>query len=159
MLERQYANALLSKHWSGRTLPIDPAAIASAEGVRVSPFGWEELAAASGWYRLVDGQPVIYFNPAEVPTRQRFTIAHELGHHAMAHGPRPRDGAAAFNLMNYDPIEASANRFAAELLMPEATVRLMASNKNYASVQSLASAFNVSEVAMKYRLKNLGIIS
>lgn len=158
MIERQYANALLAKHWSGRTLPIDPAAIASSEGVGVTPFGFDELAAASGWYRLVDGRPVIFYNPTEAPTRQRFTIAHELGHHAMAHGPRPRDGAAAFNLMNYDPIEASANRFAAELLMPEATLRLMVADRNYASIQSLASAFNVSEVAMTYRLKNLGIV-
>jgi len=60
--------------------------------------------------------------------------------------------------MNYDPIEASANRFAAELLMPEATLRLMVADRNYASIQSLASAFNVSEVAMTYRLKNLGIV-
>jgi Zn-dependent peptidase ImmA (M78 family) len=61
--------------------------------------------------------------------------------------------------MNYDPVESSANRFAAELLMPESAVRSMISDKAYSNLSALATAFNVSEVAMKYRLKNLGLVS
>lgn len=60
-------------------------------------------------------------------------------------------------MYNFDPIEVEANRFAAELLMPEAAVRHYVQH-GIISISELARTFAVSEVAMKYRLKNLGIL-
>lgn len=159
MTEQNVANSLLDRHWANQTLPVDPVAIARAEGVPVYSFDLDEVATASGWYKFVNGKPAIFFNPTEVETRRRFTVAHELGHHVLKHGPRPRDGAAEFNLLNYDPLEASANRFAAELLMPAVAVRSFVVDRGIASLHKLAEIFNVSEVAMKYRLTNLGLIA
>lgn len=50
-----------------------------------------------------------------------------------------------------------ATHFAAELLMPEHSVRWLVEQGNF-FLASLASMFAVSEVAMKYRLKNLGLL-
>lgn len=158
MREKEIAADLLRKHWAGKQAPIDPAAIAAAEGIRLLPLDAESAATASGWYKLDEGRPTILFNAGEAATRRRFTIAHELGHYALGHGPRPRDSAAAFNLLNHDRVETEANRFAAELLMPAAQVRSML-DSGVVALSALANAFGVSEVAMKFRLMNLGFIS
>ena len=147
-------NALLAHFWAGRSLPVDPAEIARRRGVEVKPLNGP--SSDSGWFLFVEGKPTIFYNQYESANRQRFTIAHELAHYELEHGPRPRDSAAAFNLYNFDPVESEANRFAAELLMPESWVRWYVDNATV-SVTALANAFQVSEVAMKYRLKNLGL--
>jgi Zn-dependent peptidase ImmA (M78 family)/transcriptional regulator with XRE-family HTH domain len=49
--------------------------------------------------------PVVLLNAGTPPERQRFTLAHELGHMVMHQVPHPEQ-------------EKQANRFAAELLMP-----------------------------------------
>lgn len=61
------------------------------------------------------GPPIIFYNSACSIGRQRFTIAHELGHLMLGHRgdllnrePSPRD----------NPIEREANIFAARLLAP-----------------------------------------
>lgn len=149
--ERSTANQVLARYWSGRTLPVDPFEIARQVGLSLlTTFD------ASGWYK--PNQGVIYYNPSEPYVRQRFTVAHELGHHFLNHGERPRDGVAQFNMYNFDPVEAQANRFAAELLMPAATVEFFARSNATNSVAYMAKQFYVSEVAMTNRLKNLGYL-
>ncbi|WP_329888283.1 ImmA/IrrE family metallo-endopeptidase [Stenotrophomonas sepilia] len=148
--ERDLVNSLLSRYWAGRTLPIDPFEIASMVGLRIAP-----IFDASGWYKAQER--TIYFNPTEPLVRQRFTVAHELGHHFLNHGDRPRDSAPQFST-TADPIEAQANRFAAELLMPAGSVRLLIVDHKVADISTLAQYFNVSEIAMKYRLMNLGYL-
>lgn len=150
-LERNLVNQLLSHYWAGRTLPIDPFEIASMVGLNIAP-----IFDASGWYK--PQERTIYFNPTEPLVRQRFTVAHELGHHFFNHGERPRDSAPQFSAYA-DPVEAQANRFAAELLMPEGSVRLLIVDHKVTDISTLAQHFNVSEIAMKYRLKNLGYIA
>lgn len=154
---RSHANALLAHYWAGKSLPVDPIAIAIARGIDVRPFAPGDAGTASGWFHFDGDMPTIRYNSTESENRQRFTIAHELGHFELAHGSRKRDSAAEFNMYNFDPIEVEANRFAAELLMPEAAVRHYVQHGNI-SISELARTFAVSEVAMKYRLKNLGIL-
>ncbi len=150
-IERSIANKVLATYWSGRTLPVDPFEIARQAGLSLVP-----AFDASGWYK--PNQRTIHYNPSEPYVRQRFTVAHELGHHFMNHGERPRDGVAQFNMYNFDPVEVQANRFAAELLMPAATVEFFARNNTTNSVAYMAKQFYVSEVAMTNRLKNLGYL-
>jgi len=158
MNERDIATKVLNTYWDGKPIPVNPALLAEAAGVSVRACSNAELGGASGWYRQPDGKPVILFNASEPTTRQRFTIAHELGHHVLQHGERPRDNSSAF--MNpYEAVEVSANRFAAEVLMPVHAVRVMVEERQVTSITELANAFCVSEPAMIYRLKNLGYIS
>lgn len=107
---------------------------------------------------MVSREPTIQYDATEYGPRARFTIAHELGHHVMEHGNRFRDNAGSFSAINYDPVEVSANRFAAELLMPYAVVERFVKDEGITDVAVLADRFDVSQVAMRYRLKNLGLL-
>lgn len=165
MLERQWAEHLIQQHWAPRPTPVDPVAIARAMGVEVrfcSPFEDDFAFGASGTFEYEGNRPVIRVNAGDSPNRQRFTIAHELGHHILGHavgGKRFRDTSATLSGGSYDPVEVSANRFAAELVMPAYSVKVMVEDRRVSSIAELASAMGVSEIAMQIRLKNLGYIS
>lgn len=153
------ASNTLNEHWDGY-LPVDPIRIAKQMGISV--FAEPELAtvgASGDCYFDSKGFPVIRYNPNEPATRQRFTIAHELGHILMGH-IQPGQRAHRDPLRSYDeyyerPMERQANDFAAQLLMPESVVKMIA--KNTPSSRELARQFNVSPDAMGYRVKNLGV--
>ena len=70
----------------------------------------------------------------------------------MGHGERARDTKKQLRLK--DPVEFSANRFAAAILMPEELVEKAIQERT--SVSDMARSFGVSEEAMGYRLQNLG---
>lgn len=120
----------------------------------------------------------IWANPTECETRKRFTKAHEIGH--LVHDIFPslddssanesfidrldrREGSSSF-------IEQRANRFAAQLLMPANLVRkevskLVSLYKEREekisldqAIETLATSFNTSKDAMKFRLMNLNLI-
>lgn len=95
------------------------------------------------------------------PKRRRFSIGHELGHFLIpTHMPREGEGfsCSLADLRSADTrernrhkrIEAEANRFAAQLLMPPARIRsqLRSRQPDLAEVVQLAHGFNVSKEAM-----------
>jgi len=97
--------------------------------------------------------------------RQRFTIAHELGHfmlHADLIGEGVDDNKAYrsgpdgrfYNQAIGDREEAEANRFAARILIPKPKVMEVAAINT--DVATLAKQFQVSPAAMEIRLKSLG---
>lgn len=119
-------------------------------------------------------QPVLGVNSYHSSSRQRFTIAHELGH-LVLHEGRPmivdhvvrvrfnlRDGTSS---LATDKQEIEANRFAAELLMPrdwiirevEAALEREHDLDEETLVQDMAELCEVSPQAMEYRLINLGV--
>lgn len=117
----------------------------------------------------------IRINKYEPLVRQRFTIAHEIGHILLGHeGISFRDpNYQMYNDLIMRAKEANANSFAAELLMPKTLVRDVIDNsiKNLgfdsksmfsdADIDYLAyyaaNDMGVSITALKYRLKNLKI--
>lgn len=98
----------------------------------------------------------IYINTNEPYTRQMFTIAHELGHYFL-HSHLAEDIIyREKNETKNRPEETEADAFAAELLMPEDTIRLYWPIAE--SIQQLADIFGVSFSAMSVRLRTLGYI-
>lgn len=110
-------------------------------------------------------------NATQSPVRQRFTIAHEIGHLVLHPGRQVfldhrvnfRDVTSSLAV---DRDEIQANAFAAELLMPAdmvlAECRRAAAAGTLATagfVADLAAIFDVSTEAMGHRLTNLGIRS
>ena len=106
--------------------------------------------------------------------RQRFTIAHELGHLQLHPGkPMIIDKLVRVDFREdghrwaSDRQEREANQFAATLLMPEKMVRDQADAivgagqavSEEGMIETLASVFDVSRQAMRYRLVNLDILS
>lgn len=152
--EQKVADLVRSKAGLPDAPAIDLDAIAERWGVEVHYMDEDDAMrdGASGQFLLRNGRPVILINPLRAQTHQRFTFAHELGHFFMRHGPRARDTKA--QLQKRDPVEFSANRFAAELLMPEDHVRDAV--RSATPLYQMARQFGVSEEAMGYRLKNLG---
>lgn len=105
------------------------------------------------WYAPPDQKPTIVVNENDPPVRQRFTIAHEIGHFILKHG-------AQFCCLSKSTftktIENHANTFAAELLMPRNKV-IELSNEFF-DIKDMAEYFQVSQEAMYVRLKSLHLI-
>lgn len=110
------------------------------------------------------GAAVVGVNEDHHPKRRRFSAAHELGHYLLKH--HEQDGVAVTRgphidtdeglATNYDwRAERSANEFAAALLMPRSMVTRIAEQTT--APRELAHIFEVSELAMGYRLLDLGI--
>lgn len=117
---------------------------------------------------------IIGVNSNHLEPRQRFTIAHEIGHFIMHEGEQVhidenfrvhfRDITSSL-ATNMNEIEANA--FAAALLMPENHVReafaqiadgIESSNDDDQQIQLLAKQFNVSKQALLIRLGKLGLL-
>jgi IrrE N-terminal-like domain len=109
---------------------------------------------------LLPGRWEIWVRRDEPERRRRFTVAHEVGHHLLhSDGAavlcRPSDVETAQGDLRAR--EREANRFAAELLMPEQMVREAADHGGPNPI-ALAGHFGVSDVAMGYRLVTLGYL-
>jgi Zn-dependent peptidase ImmA (M78 family)/DNA-binding XRE family transcriptional regulator len=134
--------------------PVDVHRLAELCGVLVLTREFPD--ALSGLILEVDDGAIVGINSKQALVRQRFSVGHELGHHLLRHAERfhidVSDGAPPDQ--DYGS-ERAANEFAAELLMPR---RFVARAFNeIPSPASLATRFDVSEIAMGYRLVNLGL--
>jgi Zn-dependent peptidase ImmA (M78 family)/transcriptional regulator with XRE-family HTH domain len=115
---------------------------------------------------LAWGEPtarLILAATSKVPTRQRFSLAHELGHIlANDHQDLHVDKDVMDPTDRREPSEMRANAFAAAFLMPETTVRSAVSDCQNGldedCFSSMVMRFAVSPSALAYRLSNLGLI-
>jgi transcriptional regulator with XRE-family HTH domain len=129
-------------------------------GVRVLAWDLEDI---DGLVIELDTGAVIWVNREQARTRQRFTLAHELGHHLLRHADTfhlDLGGDLAPNVTGGHPtydwrVERAANEFAASLLMPASMVRRAAATVT--DVAALASQFKVSPAAMGFRLTALNV--
>jgi Zn-dependent peptidase ImmA (M78 family) len=170
-IEEKVADLLL-KH-EVRKAPVKVDVHARAEGLQIVEAAFD--GDVSGALLRSKGIAGIAVNATQHPNRKRFTIAHELAHYLLAHTTEDhidwkftvlrRDGASS---EASDIREIVANAFAANLLMP--TDFLKADLKRYTNYrgeielddsarQALARKYKVSEMAMTFRLVNLGLIS
>ena len=151
------AQAVLARYWD-RQLPVDPAQIAQQAGAQVLADYSMSSMGLSGSFDIENGRPVISFNPNDAWVRQRFTIAHELGHMELGHGPGLRDSNWSFSGSVQDWKEREANAFAAELLMPSEVIEWLVVERRDRDIGRMSRELGVSEAAMQFRLKNLGYI-
>jgi Zn-dependent peptidase ImmA (M78 family) len=152
--------------------PVAVEAIAQAEGIVVVRHRFEDGEVSGMLYRDGD-RHVIGVNSAHPRPRQRFTIAHELGHRALHPGreiildvPVRVNFRDKTSSMATDIEEIEANAFAAALLMPEKMIRdrisrLPAGKRREPddTATALADIFKVSTSAINFRLINLGLTS
>lgn len=96
--------------------------------------------------------PIIYLNKTAPPDRQRFTLAHELGHIVMHSNYIP---------MVNDDVEDEADRFASEFLMPtkEFKTTMMGRKMNVDDLAELKHYWQVSMASMLYKLSKLNLIT
>lgn len=150
--------------------PVDVEAIALSLNAQVRKQPTDE--EVSGFLYREPGKPaVIGVNSRQHPNRQRFTIAHEIGHLALhnfesVHVDRgffvKLRGPASSTGENVEEVEA--NLFAAELLMPRAFLKADLAQHNTVDflddefLQGLAARYGVSVQAMTIRLSYLGYL-
>ena len=91
---------------------------------------------------------IITYNRNHHPRRQRFTIAHELGHLLLEHVNVQNNEE---DLASSNPEETAANVFAAELLAPLAFLK-KDFEEGVRDVKALASRYQVSEEMMWWRI-------
>lgn len=145
--------------------PVPLERVAEILGARIvySNFDGE----ISGLLARRDGEVVIGVEERHPLTRQRFTIAHEIGHlvmhdlgelHVDKSFPVRLRSPVSSQAVDVDEIEANA--FAAALLMPETILRdevrlLSVDFEDESQVKQLAQRYGVSAQAMTFRLLNL----
>ncbi len=101
-----------------------------------------------------NGVIVIAYNNAKHKHRQRFTIAHELGHILLRH----TKGYGIFHLESKDINEKEANIFAAELLIPPRMLKNDI-NKRIKDPKILAQRYEVSIEAMWWQILNSNLMN
>lgn len=94
------------------------------------------------------GSNLITYNSISPRVRQRFTVAHELGHIVLGHNNRSR----IIDFGSKDINEQQANVFASELLVPLQMLKRECSSSQ--SLTSIANKFWVSREMMQWRLRS-----
>lgn len=146
--------------------PVDVSEVARQLGIRIEMADLGE--DCSGMLVRGEGGAVIGVHYSHHPNRQRFTIAHELGHFDLHDGGTYVDRGTTLRLrstaQNSGSVaeEREANQFAAALLMPAAWIRRELQNHNLdlgddEALRAVCERFGVSAQAMIYRLTNLRV--
>lgn len=149
-------------------IPVPVVAIAKDLGITIFET-FDFSASESGSIRKEKAEYIIYLNGLDIPTRKRFTIAHEIGHFLLHRDYLDQGHEAVTNIKQ--PVvlnrasrpkvvtaedkkrEIEANKFAAELLMPKEAFEAAFEEAN--NLEELANTFNVSPSAAAVRAENL----
>jgi uncharacterized protein DUF955 len=87
--------------------------------------------------------------------RERWRLAHEIGHHVL-HGGEPIPRQAQWEK---NELEHEADQFAAEILMPQGLVEKAAKDFNaQIDIEEIARTFRVGRQEMEKRLRQLGLL-
>jgi Zn-dependent peptidase ImmA (M78 family) len=175
-IERRAAEVL--KQASVAEVPVDLSKVAESLGVHLH---FDILEDKISGVLIVKGtERNVLINAAHHSNRQRFSLAHELGHLVLhdADGDRlfidtdlriyQRVGASTDEAYNQPGSttrpheEREANQFASALLMPSELVKREARNldlSDESDVAYLARSFGVSDQAMAIRLQQLEVVN
>lgn len=155
------ASQVLSRYWSNKSYPVDPYIIAYENNIEIRLNPLLKNKNIAGKIYAEDKQVIIEVDPWQTPYRQRFTIAHELGHFFLNH-----DINGGLNHIDTvddlsDPaneLEIQANYFAVNLLMPKEFIEYILYKLQISDIAEMAKKLNVSRSALTYRLEKLRVI-
>ena len=146
-------------------IPVDIIKIANTNDIKIYEGDLEKKVSGAIRYDKVNDKYEILINKNDAKVRQRFTIAHELGHYFL-HKEYLKSEEILIDIM-YRTVEMTDNEddkkrerevdyFAGAILMNRTLLR-KAYEENH-SIQELADIFNVSVSAMTVRLDILGLL-
>lgn len=147
----QYAQDIVSSF--NLTPPIDLSKICEELDINVNyePLGSvEALLIVSAGKRniIIDNCKKIY------PQRERFTIAHEIGHYIMPWHENLQECDKIIDFTSDDKFECEANDFASELLVPKSNLLedIKGNKVTLGLIKELADKYKVSLVVMARRV-------
>jgi len=159
-----------------QSAPVDIERIAANLNIQIVEQNIEDEVAGFLLKGYDNKNALIGINTHHHPNRQRFTVAHELGHYFLhdyegVHFDGKTTGLRMYlrnekSATGTDLEEREANLFAAELLMPENLLRedladveeIYLIDDDDLTIKDLAKQYQVSVRALTYRLGNLGYI-
>ncbi len=148
-------------------IPVDVVKIANSNDIKVYEGDLDKKISGAIRYEKEENKFEILINKNDIKVRQRFTIAHELGHYFL-HQEFLKDEKIHVDTMyralnnNAEEIEEARKRekevdyFAGALLMNRTLLEKM--HKENKSIKELAEIFKVSVSAMTVRLDILGLL-
>jgi Zn-dependent peptidase ImmA (M78 family) len=150
-----------------KNLPVPIDEIALARGLKLKPYDMGE--EISGVLLIEGDKSTIGYNTRESEARQRFTIAHELGHYELHKSKHELFIDKKIPIVFYrdqnsskgdNQMEQEANAFAASILMPIPFIKREIQKGNIKSfdenaLMELSKIFNVSLAAMTIRISNV----
>ena len=161
--KRQIANIasdILRDYYGNDKYPIMVIELAKNIGLTVfkATFDRDDV---SGMIEAQEG--IIYVSENDRINRQRFSIAHEIGHYALHYKGNlfeEKDNKQhisyrdSLSSLGFSIKEIEANFFAANLLMPEDKIKDL--HHNGYDINQMANFFGVSSIAIGHRLDFLG---
>ena len=139
-------------------IPLDVEAIAKKFGISVEPVSLKNDMSGILSKNEEKNSWVIQVNKDHHQNRQRYTIAHELGHFCLHRHLKTifEDKIFFRGGESSNKVEWQANEFASAILMPEQTFREKV-RSGMKTVDKLAKEFQVSTLALRIRAKTLGM--
>lgn len=121
-------------------------------GIKIFAIDNEQYPKMDGLYAEVNGMPVIVVGDQRPGDRQRFTLAHELGHLLLDN-----------RLIGGLDIESCCNRFAGAFLLPkQSLINVLGEHRNSIEPRELSllkQEFGISMTSILHRAEESGIIS
>jgi Zn-dependent peptidase ImmA (M78 family)/transcriptional regulator with XRE-family HTH domain len=149
----QLASPLSELNWAGLVRTVEQAFSVNV-AVEELPDGIDGLSYVDGDLRLM------IVATTDRTGRQRFTLAHELGHILFGDNGSEVIEEQIFSTKGHDHDESRANAFAAAFLMPRSEIeRILGGREVAEAFRNLVWSFRVSPDSMAWRLQNLGLIS
>ena len=150
-------------------LPIKVSAICRKLGIQVRSYEKakkllkrhqleHKTLEIDGFTLGIDGRYTILFNEHCSIQRNRFTVAHELGHILLGHVPKDGIHITAINRepsSKDNPLEQQANVFASRLMAPLCVLKSLRIN----DVKDIAKLCDISETAAQFRFNRLKLIN
>jgi len=159
-------NLIAQYKYSVNSIPVDVRTILKDKGIVVKEIYLPD--DISGVLDTREQKPLVLINLSHSENRQRFSMAHELGHFLLqssfsgVHMDKATYFRSNLSAEGTDIDEKKANRFAAELLIP--TDILLAKLQLYPDlidsnddtpIQNLAKEFKVSSAALMFKLSGV----
>lgn len=141
----------LRKAWGIEKGPIAHLLRSAENNGIVAAFGPAQSASVDAYSFETPHRPIVILNPIKDDYyRQRFDLAHELGHLVMHLDVEPGGRL----------VELQAHHFASELLMPESEIiGQLPRRLNWSQLLTLKEYWGVSMQALLYRARELGTLS
>jgi hypothetical protein len=140
-----------------QTVPVDVHGLALALGLDLASEALPDQISGKIERRERGTGFRITYNIGHSPTRQRFTIAHEIAHYIL-HWDMIGDGiiddAMYRSTPQNDPIERQANSYAASILLPAPLVREKY-REGVISYAAMCQLFEVSPEVARIRMREL----